>query len=141
MHVRVGAGVDLDDDADEVDDRERVDGGLDGGEVAERRVLVDDERVGGERPGERVVDRAVLQPAHVPYPLHELPLDRLHPRRVLRERRLLLPRRPPWPHAPCVPRHSARRHGGQGDNARHEPDGRHGHYDATRLQATRTGAG
>jgi hypothetical protein len=118
--VRVGAGVDLDDDADEVDGRERVDGGLDGREVAERRVLVHDERVRGGLEGQRGLERAVLEAAHVPHPLQELPLD-LFPRR----------RGAAQTQAARVRGYDARRreerHNG---NAGQEPDARRGHCNA-----------
>jgi hypothetical protein len=86
-YVRVGAGVDPDDDADEVHVWERVDGGLDGREVSERRVRVDDERVRGGRAVQRVLlERAVPEAAHVAHPLHELPLDHLRSARRREER-------------------------------------------------------
>jgi hypothetical protein len=106
MYVRVGAGIDLDDDAGEVDERERVDGGLDGREVAGARGPVHHERARGkERAVERPAVAAVPRRAHESHPPRELPLDRLHPRRVhrirlrgRRSRRAVLPR----PQAPRV---------------------------------------
>lgn len=40
--------MNIDEDSDEVDGRERVDGVLNGGEISERRILVDCESVGRE---------------------------------------------------------------------------------------------
>uniref|UniRef100_A0A0A9ERI7 Uncharacterized protein n=1 Tax=Arundo donax TaxID=35708 RepID=A0A0A9ERI7_ARUDO len=100
--LRVCAGIDLDDDAGEVDERQRVDGGLDGCEGAGRRALVHHDRARGqERAVEDAVERAVPEAAHEPHPPRELPLDRLRPRRVHRVRlrgRVLRPR----PQAPRV---------------------------------------
>jgi hypothetical protein len=127
--VRVGAGVDLDDDADEVDGRERVDGGLDGREVAERRILVHDERVRGGLTGQRGLKRAVLEAANVPHPLQELPLDLFRPRRVRRER----PQRRGAPQTQAArvrgydERRREERHYG---NAGQEPGARRGHCNA-----------
>lgn len=143
MYVRVRAGIDPDDDAGEVDERERVDGGLDGREVPGGGVLVDDERARGqERAVQRPVVAAVAEATHEAHPPCELPLDRLHPRRVHRVRQRLRGRRRalpgpqpprvravsplPVPRGGCLPRRHEQRHGD--DEAEEEPrPRRHGH--------------
>lgn len=83
---RVDAGVDADDDASEVDERERVEGGLDGGEIPKFGVLIDG--YGARREGlvEGALDRAVPEPAHEPDPSREPLLDQLGSGRVRRKR-------------------------------------------------------
>lgn len=84
--------MDADDDADEVDGGEGVDGVLNGGEVAARRILVDGEGVRGEEPVLGALEHRVVEVSDEIHPLHELLL------RVLDLRRL----RPPPPIALSV---------------------------------------
>lgn len=122
--VRVCAGIDLDDDAGEVDERDRVDGGLDGREVAGGGVLVDDEGARGQQPAvERALERAVASPDHGPHPPRELPLDRLHRRRVHRIVRLR--RRLPRPQPLRVPMASPAGAGGRTAQTRRNKQHRH----------------
>ncbi|BAS94948.1 Os05g0521650, partial [Oryza sativa Japonica Group] len=122
--LRVCAGIDLDDDAGEVDERDRVDGGLDGREVAGGGVLVDDEGARGQQPAvERALERAVASPDHGPHPPRELPLDRLHRRRVHRIVRLR--RRLPRPQPLRVPMASPAAAGGRTAQTRRNKQHRH----------------
>jgi hypothetical protein len=139
-YVRVRAGVDPDDDAGEVDERERVDGGLDGREVPGARPPVDDERARGQERERRpvvVVGAVAEAAAHEAHPPRELPLDRLRPRRVRRvqlrggRRRALLGPQAPRVRVPVsrggghLSRRDEQRHGDDG-GAEEEPRW-HGH--------------
>lgn len=64
--------MNIDDNSDEVEGRERVDCILNGGEISQGRVLIDCESEGREELVLGSLEHRVVEPSHKINPLHEL---------------------------------------------------------------------